>query len=221
MYTRTHNECGISGRAGRAGISLQASIIEREGALEASERRWRRRLENHSLYRHHTGPLAKNQCNHPSQPAKNPLLLVLRAADPLSSTPCCSSKIPRATWIPSYVHDVKKSSKNRAVYVRTNFHSDSVNPIYIVDRPSRNNRRDNRAPSQISTLPAQRSIVVPEQETEERSRVTRHDSALTLIKTHTSHLRSKPVTAWFANSIDGIGRPYDGYLLTVKDGKTL
>lgn len=40
------------------------------------------------------------------------------------------------------------------VHIHTaNLHSDSVNPIYIADRPSGNNRRDNRASSQIPTRP--------------------------------------------------------------------
>lgn len=107
---------------------------------------------NHSLYRHHTDPSAKNQCD----PPKN-LLVLCRYPLPslLSAAP---QRYP--TWISNYVHGAKKNSKNRAVYIPTNFYSDSVNPIYIVDRSSRYNRQDNEAPSQISTLLTSRSIVV-------------------------------------------------------------
>lgn len=79
MYTHTYNKGGISGQTGRAGISLQASIIEREE--ERSEReKVTAEAENHSLYRHQTDPSRSTKNLLPLVPHCYPLPSLLSAA---------------------------------------------------------------------------------------------------------------------------------------------
>lgn len=185
MCTHIHARYMLHKRVGRPSRYLSASLHYR---TRGSSRKERAREGDGGGWKPFsvpgiTGPSAKNQCDHPSQPARISRLLILRWSP--SHLPREYPEPPRSR----YVHDVKKSSRNRAVYVPTNFHSDSANPIYIVDRPSGNNRWDNKAPSQIPTRPNQpRSIVVYRKKRRKNDRelcdVIPADMVLILIKTH-------------------------------------
>lgn len=139
-------------RVGRPSRYLSASLHYRTRRSSRKERAREAEAENRSLYQ---APLAlRRRINAITLHNPPTSLFPSFFANPLPIFPQNHPEPPRSR----YVHDVKKSSRNRAVYVPTNFHSDSVNPIYIADRPSGNNRRDNKASSQIPNRP--RSIVV-------------------------------------------------------------
>lgn len=170
IRARIHTwSAGISGQTEQVS-RLQASIIERERssrnerAREGDGEGWKSLCDGttSALRRKINATTLRNL-------PKNLVFLFLRCWPPsLFYSLLFLENTPDHVNI---VHDVKKSLKNRAVYVPpTNFHSDSVNPIYIVDRSSRNNRRDKKAPSQISILPTSWSIVVYRKKTRKKVR---------------------------------------------------
>lgn len=219
MYTRTHNECGISGRAGRAGISLQASIIEWEGALEASERASERRWRRGGGWKPFSVPAPHRPFGEESM---RPSLATRQKSSPLCSALLIPSFLPpavprrypgpceyRATctmwkrarrtarftyqrifilipWIQftSWIVQVETTGK-------TTEHQARYRPCGRSGRLLSIGTRDGRKIASYAT----------------RFHVNFNQNSYFPLAYH-----SKPVTAWFANSIDGIGRPYDSYL---------
>lgn len=187
-HAYTHTRCIRHKRVGQAKQVSQCRpplSNERELWKRASERRWRRKLKTVLCTRHHRPfgeesmrPFVTRQ-NFPSPHSPSiplpscPFIFLENTQGQQDRATCTMWK--RARWT--------------ARGLRTNFHSDSVNPIYIVDRPSGNNRRDNKAPSQIPTRPnRQWWIVVYRKKRRKNDRelcdVIPADMVLTLIKTH-------------------------------------
>lgn len=151
------------------------------------------------------GPSAKNQCDHPSRPANpSPLPPRRRRVRP-TDPPLCSIHLEDtpATKIELRARCEKEPEKPaRTVYVPANFHSDLVNPIYIVDRPSGNERRDTRRDVQGQTPIRPRSIVARRKKTRKNDRelceAIRADTVLILIKSRVARARDARVIARLA-----------------------
>jgi len=194
-YTRTFaNMCAHTHRkfehkrTSRLSRYLAASLHYRTRGSsrneQASERRWWRRLKI-SLWRHYTGPSAKNQCEHP---AKNLVFFFLRCWPPR-----LSYSLLLLEDIPDHVNIECMMWKRAWKIARFTYRRISILILWIqftswiVQVETTDETTKHRARYR-SCWRRGRSLSIRKKDMDERARVTRCDFALTLIKTHTSYL---------------------------------
>jgi len=173
-YVHAHIQWMRAGRSSRylvASLHYRTRERKRELSNRASEReKVTAEAENHFLYRAPHRPFGEE--------SMRPPLAILQKFSFCAAELSFFYPLLLEEHTPSHVNkwSLWKRARRTSVYIPTNFYSDSVNLIYIADRSSRNNRRDNREPSQISTLLTSRSIVVYRKKRRKKDRELRDTS---------------------------------------------